>query len=668
MCGIAGIVNLKDGKPPGPEKLKSMANMLGHRGPDGTGYYSDNHVGLAHTRLSIIDLQTGEQPIHNEDKTIWVIFNGEIFNYIELREDLEKKGHQFYTRTDTEVLVHLYEEYGIDFVSQLNGQFAIALWDIKKKRLILVRDRVGITPLYYSKCSGHLYFASEVKAIAQVQDNALRLDPVGLDQLMTFWSPVSPGTVIEGIEEISPGCMIVVENGTIKKKRYWDWEFPVDGEYRTGSVKELADELHDLLVDAVQIRLRSDVPVGAYLSGGLDSSALVSLLHHHGGSKLRTFSLQFDDKDLDESSYQAKLVSHLGADHSSVLCANNDIADQFERGIWHTEQPILRTAPVPMMILSGLVRESGYKVVLTGEGADEVLGGYDIFKEEKIRQFWARNPDSTFRPLLLKRLYPYLNLSKSQTLVYLKNFFGDGIDKPNLSYFSHLPRWNTTSRIKAFYADNFSHKITSSALATIEESLPIAMAKWHSFNRSQYIEAKSLMAGYILCSQGDRMLMANSVEGRFPYLDHRVIEFSNSLHPNLKMHVLNEKYLLKKAIEKYLPVSIVKRYKQPYRAPDIPAFFSGKGNEKVDYLLSAGVLKQYGYFSADKVSRLIQKIRKGRAIGYKDNMAFVGILSTQMWHYLFTEKMVSTKITNNIKNNTGDKYVYRKSGERLYSR
>ena len=637
MCGIAGIYNLKNGDSLSSDELDRMAQMLVHRGPDGSGFYKDDHIGLAHTRLSIIDLQTGNQPIYNEDKTVYVVFNGEIFNYLELRQELMRKSHQFYTHSDTEVLVHLYEEYGESFVRYLNGQFAIALWDVKKQKLLLARDRVGIAPLYYSEYKGRLYFASELKAIAKIRSEPIQLNPNSLDQLLTFWSPVSPGTIVNGVEEVSPGYIVSIEQGRINKQQYWDWSFPTTNEYRSGSADQLADELHDLLIDATKIRLRSDVPVGAYLSGGLDSSGLVALLHHYGDASLRTFSLTFDERKLDESNYQNDLVQHLNTDHSSVLCTKDDIGEQFEKGIWHAEQPILRTAPIPMMILSKHVRDSGYKVVLTGEGADEVFGGYDIFKEAKIRQFWAKKKESLIRPLLLKRLYPYLDISTSQTLTYLKNFFGVGIDNPEQPYFSHLPRWDTTSRIKAFYSDEFAEMVIKDSIAEIEHSFPDEIIKWHPFNRSQYIEAKSLMAGYLLCSQGDRMLMANSVEGRFPYLDHRVIEFANTLHPNLKMHVLNEKYLLKKSIGKYLPEKIVKRYKQPYRAPDIPSFFSGKQNDKVEYLLSNKKLKEYGYFSAGKVERLVHKIKKGRAIGYKDNMALVGILSTQTWHYLFVE-------------------------------
>ena len=293
-----------------------------------------------------------------------------------------------------------------------------------------------------------------------------------------------------------------------------------------------------------------------------------------------------------------------------------------------------------MKTLSGLVKQNDYKVVLTGEGADEVLGGYDVFKETKIRHFWSKYPESKIRPLLLKRLYPYLDLSKSD--VYLKAFFGQGIYTPDQFDFSHVTRWSSTSKCKDFFSDHTKDQIQSDARARMDATLPQAFSHWHYFNRAQYLEAHSLMSGYLLCSQGDRMLMANSIEGRFPFLDHRVIEFANELHPNYKMKVLNEKFLLKKAMEEELPSTITGRFKQPYRAPNIPAFFGSKIDDSIQDLLSPRQLNDYGYFDANKVQRLVTKIRKGRAIGNKDNMALIGILSTQAWHHLFIDNFQSS--------------------------
>ncbi len=647
MCGIAGIINLGQNKPINEDVLNQMASIIYHRGPDGTGIYKDNNIGLAHARLSIIDIEGGHQPIHNEDKSVWVIFNGEIFNYIELREKLKLQGHRFYTHSDTEVIVHLYEEYGDNFIKHLNGQFSIALWDKQKQRLLLIRDRVGITPLFYTVVDKQLIFGSEIKSILVALKQTPSLNNQALDQLMTFWSPVSPNTLFDNVYEVPPGDFLIIEKGDVKKQKFWEWELAPPEEYYDKPESVLVDELHDLMVDATKIRLRSDVPVGAYLSGGLDSSVITSLIHNYGGVDLRTFSIGFDDAALDESDFQNQMIKHLDAEHSRIQCSYNDIAENFRSTIWHTEAPILRTAPIPMNQLSNLVHDKGYKVVLTGEGADEVLGGYDIFKEGKIRQFWAKNPDSSFRPALLKRLYPYLDLSKKQGVVYLKNFFGEALEHPDLPYFAHLPRWTTTARCKQFFSDEMKATLSDNAISELEKTLPTSVSKLDPFNKSQFIEAKSLMAGYLLCSQGDRMLMKNSVEGRFPFLDHRVIEFANSISPKLKMKVLNEKYILKQAMKQYLPDTIVKRFKQPYRAPDIPSFFSEKTPEYVRELLSAEVIKKYGYFHSGRVEKLVKKIERGRAIGTKDNMAFIGILSTQVWHHLFIEEFHSNIKTTN---------------------
>lgn len=635
MCGIAGIYNLSNQQPVEAQQIMNMVNMLHHRGPDGQGHLVDGQVGLGHARLSIIDLNTGEQPIHNEDKTIWTVFNGEIFNYIELTASLKKSGHHFYTSTDTEVIVHLYEEYGDDFVNHLNGQFAIAIWDSRRQRLLLVRDRPGIHPLFYTIDDNRIFFGSEIKSVLRGVGRIPQLDKLALDELMTFWAPVQGNTLFKDVKSLPPGNMLVCERGGAKIKPYWDWQYPADGEYRQGRESELAEELRQHLVDATQIRLRSDVPVGAYLSGGLDSSSLVSVIHKHTDVPLRTFSIAFEDDGLDESPYQKAMISYVNADHSRILCKKSDIAENFEKTIWHTESPVLRTAPVPMGILSSLVSANNYKVVLTGEGADEVLGGYDLFKETKIRQFWAENPDSIFRPLLLKRLYPYLDMGQGRAQSYLQNFFGTAIKNPELNHFSHLPRWDTTSRCKDFFSADMKAALVDNVIDRLDVTLPEMMSQWHYFNKAQFLESKTLMSGYLLSSQGDRMLMMNSVEGRFPFLDHRLIEFANSLDPRLKMKVLNEKYLLKRAMREYLPDNIINRYKQPYRAPDIPSFFTDDEVEYIDSMLSPQNVSQAGYFDVTKVNLLLKKIRKGRAVGYKDNMAFISILSTQIWHQQF---------------------------------
>ncbi|MFI3120592.1 MAG: asparagine synthase (glutamine-hydrolyzing) [Methylococcaceae bacterium] len=644
MCGINGIAAITEQTNISEQDVRSMLPSLHHRGPDGSGVYLDpkQRIGLGHTRLSIIDLAGGAQPMSNEDQTVWVTFNGEIFNYIELRKTLVKDGHRFHSHSDTEVIVHAYEQYGDDFVQHLNGQFAIALWDNSRQRLVLVRDRVGILPLFYTRQGDRLLFASEIKALLPQLAQAPRISAAALDQVFTFWAARSPNTLFEDIFEVQPGHMLVLEQGRLRESTYWDWRFPEQDDYHVGLDADLAERLYDLLADATSIRLRADVPVGAYLSGGLDSSALVALIRRHSDAPLRTFSIGFEQQSLDESVFQKQMIEHLGVENSRILCQNNDIAENFPATIFHAESPILRTAPTPMRQLSGLVRASGYKVVLTGEGADEALGGYDLFKEAKIRQFWARRPESEWRPLLLKALYPYLETSGAQAKTYLRNYYSIGLDQPEQPGFSHLTRWFTTSQCKVFFSQDLNAKLRENAVDQLTGHLPPAFGNWHTFNRAQYLEAKTLMGDYLLCSQGDRMLMANSVEGRFPFLDHRVIEFANRLNPRLKMRALNEKYLFKQAMKNQLPRQILERHKQPYRAPDIPAFFSDHPPAYVNDLLSEDKLKDYGYFDAQKVGFLLKKASRGSSIAYKDNMALVGVLSTQLCHYFFIEQFSQT--------------------------
>jgi asparagine synthase (glutamine-hydrolysing) len=636
MCGIAGLHFADRGRVADAAMVARMTDSIAHRGPDGNGRHLEPGVALGHARLSIIDLGGGAQPIHNADQSIWITYNGEVFNYVELRAMLVERGHQFYTHSDTEVIVHLYEELGDRFVEELNGQFAFALWDRNRRRLVLARDRAGILPLYYSVLPDQtVVFASEAKAILASGLVKPAMDPDGLDELMTFWAPIAPRTIFKDIRQLEPGHLMVLEGANLTSKPYWRWEFPAAGSHREGDRLALQDELRRTLADATEIRLRADVPVGAYLSGGLDSSSLVALLKERVPDTLQTFSIGFDDARLDESEHQRAVSRHLDTNHNHVQCTLADIAGAFPRTVRHGESPILRTAPAPMGLLSKLVRESNVKVVLTGEGADEVLGGYDIFKESKVRQFWAQNPDSAWRPALLKRLYPYLDLTSAQSAAYLKEFFGVGLDNPDDPVFSHLPRWATTAQCKLFWSDDFRKRVNGNAVERLRAALPAEMKSWHPFNRSEYMEARTLLPNYLLSSQGDRMLMASSVEGRFPFLDHRLIAFANALHPRYKMPVLREKNLLKEAMRSRLPQSITARHKQPYRAPDAAAFLGDHAPPYVAALMDRKAIADYGYFDADKVSRLVAKLQRAKVPAARDNMAFVGILSTQLWHAHF---------------------------------
>lgn len=635
MCGLAGYV----GQPvaAGQERacLEAMIGTLRHRGPDGSGYHVAAGIGLAHARLSIIDMATGAQPIHNSDGTVWAVFNGEIFNYRELRAELEGQGHRFYTQSDTEVIVHLYDRYGDAFVQHLNGQFAIALWDARRRRLVLARDRFGIRPLYYTRARDALWFGSEMKALFAAVPERAQLSPQGLIQTFSYWAPLDPDTVYQDVHSLPPGHLMTIEaDGRSQVTRYWDWTFPETGQAGAAgqwrSIDEAAAELRERLVDAIRMQLHADVPVGAYLSGGLDSSGIVALARTFTDAPVRTFSVAFDQPEFDESVHQQAMVRHLGTEHSTLRVDAADIGKAFPRFIGHTETPVLRTAGVPLMLLAKTVRDNGCKVVLTGEGADEVFGGYDLFKEAKVRRFWARQPDSKLRPKLLGRLYGYLQNSPAANPALAAAFFGQGLEHIERPVFAHTPRWSTSQRALSFLSPELRAAAGDwDALGFAESRLPAEMMRWAPLARDQYVEAKTLLAGYLLSSQGDRAAMAGSIEGRFPYLDHTLVEFANRLPPSWKIRGLTEKAILRKALGNLLPADILARTKQPYRAPDSQSFFiNGRPLDYVAALFDASHLQSTGLFDTAAVTRLYAKARAGKVTGFADNQAFVGILST----------------------------------------
>ena len=383
------------------------------------------------------------------------------------------------------------------------------------------------------------------------------------------------------------------------------------------------------------------MPVGAYLSGGIDSTVTTALAKSIVQDRLRSFSITFEDAEFDESRYQNEASAFLSTQHDSIRCTSSDIARVFPAVVWHTEQPIIRTAPAPMFLLSQLVHESGFKVVLTGEGADEVLGGYDIFKEAKIRRFCGRHPESKWRHLLLKRLYPYMDNIQRQPAEYLKHFFRVTSEDLASPFFSHLPRWELTARLKLLFSKDTREATSSvSCIEELEKTLPPDFWSWSYFGRAEYLETRHLLPEYILSSQGDRMAMAHSVEGRYPFLDYRVVEFAARLPANLKIKALDQKHLLKVAFRGLIPDSILRRPKQPYRAPDGKCFFEGDGAEYVHESLSPDAIRQNGIFDSRAVTTLVEKFKAGRAIGVKDNMAIVAVLSTQLLLHHFVNQLI----------------------------
>jgi asparagine synthase (glutamine-hydrolysing) len=635
MCGICGIVR-RDG-PPDLALLRRMMSRLGHRGPDGNGFYRDQRAALGHTRLAIIDASGGAQPLCNEDGTVWVTFNGEIFNYVELGAELRHRGHIFRTASDTEVIVHAWEEWGEECFARFNGQWAVALWDRQAERLVLSRDRLGVRPLFFMCGSAGLLFASEVKSLFADPSVRRTFDPSGLHQTFTYWSPVAPRTVFRDIEQLEPGYYAILDRDGFRKVPYWRITFPERGCEPIQDTQENARALRDRIVEATRLRfLRSDVPVGAYLSGGLDSSVTATVIARYTGAPLHTFSLRFSDGEFDEGQYQKKMSAVLGTQHQDIMVSPSDIAAVFPEVIWHAETPILRAAPAPLFLLSKLVRDSGYKVVVTGEGADEVLAGYDLFREAQVRLFWSRDPRSAKRTRAAELLYPWMTRSPGLMPAFARSFFGRHLD-PGDPALSHRPRWDSTSVIRGMLSQDMQDRMGRADAEDVVAAMPPASKSWDPLSRAQWLEMTTLLAGYILASQGDRMLMANSVEGRFPFLDRDVVDFANTLPARHKLFGLEEKYLLKRAFADLVPDDIIHRPKQPYRAPDATSFFTPDRPAWFDEVMAERAIAAAGVFEPSLVAGLLAKCRRtgGENMSNTDNMRVLAVVSTQLTHECF---------------------------------
>jgi asparagine synthase (glutamine-hydrolysing) len=640
MCGIAGMFAPRGVPPDAREATLRMLAAIRHRGPDQFGVCLDNEATLGSVRLSIIDPEDGQQPIANADRTLWIVYNGEVFNYLDLRSELEAAGHRFTTRTDTEVVLHLYEQLGPACLSRLNGQFALAIWDSVRRRLFLARDRFGVRPLFYTRHEGTLFFGSEVKALLNAAPIGAELDPATLRDIFTVWSPLPGRTAFRDVLELPPAHYLMADRGSLRIERYWQLRFPAVADARAASAPppaDAAEACRELLVDAVRLRLRADVPVGAYLSGGLDSSTISAVARQLAPGRLRTFSIAFTDTGFDEREHQQRMARFLGTDHEVLEATHDDIAGVFPEVVWHAEVPLLRTAPAPMFLLSRAVRDAGFKVVLTGEGADEFFAGYDIFKEAKVREFWARAPNSRLRPLLLSRLHRDVFADAAAGSAFLAPFYRQGLEEVAAPEYSHAIRWRTTRRNWRFLADDVL--ATAGPVPDVAAELcPEGFGDWPLLARAQFLEATLFLPQYLLSSQGDRVALAHSVEGRFPFLDPRLVEFCTSLPTAARMPGLLDKRLLREVAAHWLPSDVARRPKRPYRAPIHRSFFNRSPPEYVRELLEAPALRRAGLFKPAVVGQLHARLEAGTRVGETDDMALCGILSTQLVHRMFCDR------------------------------
>ena len=615
-----------------------MAGELRHRGPDGTGLYQDGRFGMVSTRLAIVDLARGDQPLSNEDGRFWVMQNGEIYNWVELRDELRALGHRFATTSDTEVIAHAFEEWGPSCLERFNGDFAVAIWDRVRQELFLGRDRFGVRPLFVAELGGDFVFGSEAKALLRHPSARRELDPAGLVESFTIWSNLPERSAFAAVRELAPAHYLRVgADGIVEERRWWDLDFTPRRE--DTSDDDLVAELRELLSDATRLRLRADVPVAAYLSGGLDSSAIAALARRHLTKTLHSFGIGFEDQLFDESEYQDRMAAELRIELNRVSVSARDIGELLPRAVELSEKPTLRTALAPLLRLSRAVQDGGLKVVLTGEGADELFAGYDIFREDKVRRFWAREPESQFRPLLLSRLNAFLAHDLTRSGAFLTGFYKRGLADVDDPLYSHRIRFANTARCLRLFRPELLERAAAEddPLERLVARLPSGYGGFSPLGKAQYLEITSFLEGYLLHSQGDRMLMGHSIEGRFPFLDYRVAEFAARLPDRLRLRGLEEKHALRRAVAPLLPEEVHRRTKRPYRAPIGGVFTGPDAPEYVRELLQADRLEAAGVFSPDAVGRVVAKfeaVGSGRA-GETDEMALVGTVSTMLLHEQF---------------------------------
>lgn len=586
MCGIVGYVDLRGEGRVEEQIVRRMAEALIHRGPDSHGYYVDENAALGTRRLMIIDLETGDQPVFNEDRSLVLSCNGEIFNFRELRSHLEKKGHTFRTRTDVEVLVHLYEDEGVDFLNKLNAQFAFAIYDRHKRTLFLARDQFGICPLFHTTVDGFLIFASEIKAILAHPLVRREVNLTGLDQVLSLPGAISPQTVFRNIFSLPSGHYLTVTDGRTAIREYWDLDYPLAGEGSDGHPEQhYADQLRDLLEQSVRLRLQADVPVGFFLSGGLDSSLIAAMIQRVSPDIQRhSFSVSFSDQRICESKYQRLMSDAVGSIHHEIPFNDADIALRLSDAVYHSECPLKETYNTASLALSRETRNNGVTVVLNGEGSDELFAGYVGYRFDKRRPAGVRSHD--LDTILGNEIRS--KLWGDEDLFYEKDDYSFREVKQAL-YSSRV-----NDRFPEFDCVNFP---------VINKD---RLRGRHPVHKRSYLDFKLRLGHHLIADHGDRMTMANSIEARYPFLDIDLVEFCTRMPPDLKLNGFNEKYILKRTAESLIPRQIVDREKFGFVAPGSPSLLQQK-IEWVSDLLSYDLIKRQGYFNPDTVEYLKKK-------------------------------------------------------------
>lgn len=598
MCGFAGYSESKNERGVSQLLLKEMTDCLIHRGPDSDGYFVEDGTGLGFRRLSIIDLASGDQPMYSEDGSLVLLCNGEIFNYRELRNGLEQKGHVFSTRSDVEVLLHLYEEEGVAFLNKLNGQFAFVIYDRKEKTLFLARDHFGINPLFYAVVDGTFIFGSEIKAILKHPLVAREADLTGLDQVFSFPGLVSPRTMFKAIESLPNGHYIFVKDGDVKVSQYWDLDYPTADEVVYDKPESYyVEKLKYLFAQSVKYRLQADVPVGFYLSGGLDSSLIAAMIRSVSpGVRRHSFSIGFNEKEICEAKYQRMMAAYSESVHHEITFDWQEIAERLPRMIYHSECPVKETYNTCSMALSEAARASGITVVLSGEGADELFAGYVGYRFDQFGLRAEKKHD----------LESMLEAELRETL------WGD----PALFYETEHYAFREVRA--ALYSSTLNAAFDEFDCLNFALVDKRRLKGRHFVHQRSYLDFKLRLSDHLISDHGDRMALAHSVEGRYPFLDIELVEFSRLIPPELKLNQFTEKYILKKVAADLVPREIINREKYGFHAPGTP-YLLRQNIEWINDLLSYERIKRQGYFNPDAIERLKVQYSKD---GFRLNLPF----------------------------------------------
>jgi len=623
VCGIAGLAFRDPERAPDPAALRRMADILRHRGPDGEGFHVAPGIGLAFRRLAIIDLATGGQPIANEDGTVVVVCNGEIYNHVELRARLSAAGHRFRTASDVETIVHLYEEHGDRFVDHLRGMFAIALWDAPRRRLLLARDRFGIKPLYYAVTGDALAFGSEQKAILASGMVAPEPDLQGIRQLLTHGRTVTPRTIVRGIAKVPPGCIVAWSRGEAATSRYWDVSFPPRDDYERRPEREWVEGLREKLAESVRLHMVSDVPIGAWLSGGIDSSSVAALMSTMAADPVKTFTMRAREAAYDELRGARALDTFpaFRLDGHHVLCGSEDF-ELLPKAVWHTEGQVLASIATGQMRIAQASAEH-VKVVMCGEGSDEMLGGYSWYPTLPVLEALFLLPAGVRRWIAdvpaIRRRWPGAagTIAGPREMSFAR-------------YSASISHLATQSAATRLLSREVRDALQRAGPVVDEMPPPAGLASWHPFARMQYFDIRHRLGDGVVLNL-DASSMAHSVEARVPFLDHELAEFCARIPPSVKMKRLREKYVLRRAMERLLPREIAWRPKLPMRAPydpwrgrELPAFAREE--------LSGARLRESGYFDPAAVAAAIELHRTRREdLGH----ALSAVLGVQLWDRLF---------------------------------